>query len=263
MLLNSKGDKMTEQNYTIQELIAVVFARDIRDGELGILGAAAQIPMAACRLAQRTHAPNMNWISGGSGCVNPMGPLIASSSSYRASLGADAYIRLEDVSAIENRRIDFFFAGGIQCDPYGNLNLALVGDWKRPKFRAPGSIGLVFLPRAKRFYIYTTAHNPRVFIEKLDFRSGIGFLSGREEWEKANFPGGGPSLVVTNIATLDFDPQTLRMRLKTVHPGRTIEGIQEKTGFDLVVPDHVPETQPPSKEELAILREIDANKLLR
>lgn len=253
---------MADQDYSIQELIAVVFARDIQDGELGILGAAAAIPMAACRLAQRMHAPNMNWISGGSGCVNPRGTLIASSSSYRASRGADTYLRLEDVSAIENRRIDFFFAGGIQCDPYGNLNLVGVGDWKRPKFRAPGTIGLVFLPRTKRFYIYTTSHNPRLFVETLDFRSGIGFLSGREEWEKANFPGGGPSLVVTDIATLDFDPQTLRMRLKTFNPGKKIEEIQEKTGFDLVVPDHVPETQPPSEEELTILREIDANRLL-
>ncbi len=254
---------MADQDYSIQELIAVVFARDIRDGELGILGAAAAIPMAACRLAQKMHAPNMNWISGGSGCVNPRGTIIASSSSYRASSGADAYLRLEDVSAIENRRIDFFFAGGIQCDPYGNLNLVGVGDWKRPKFRAPGTIGLVFLPRTKRFYIYTMSHNPRLFVETLDFRSGIGFLSGREEWEKANFSGGGPSLVVTDIATLDFDPQTLRMRLKTIHPGKTIEEIQEKTGFELVVPDHVPATQPPSEEELTILREIDVNGLLR
>ncbi len=253
---------MVVEDYSIQELIAVVFARDIQDGELGILGAAAVVPMAACRLAQRMHAPNMNWISGGSGCVNPRDSLIASSSSYRASHGADAYLRLEDVSAIENRRIDFFFAGGIQCDPYGNLNLVCVGDWKLPKFRAPGSIGLVFLPRAKRFYIYTISHNPRFFVETLNFRSGIGFLCGQEEWEKANFPGGGPSLVVTDIATLDFDPQSLRMRLKTVHPGKTIEEIQEKTGFDLVVSDHVPETQPPSEEELAILRKIDANRLL-
>ncbi|MFQ6126270.1 MAG: CoA-transferase subunit beta [Candidatus Heimdallarchaeota archaeon] len=254
---------MAKEDYSIQELIAVVFARDIQDGELGILGASAAIPMAACQLAQKMHAPNMNWISGGSGCVNPRGSLIASSSSYRASHRADAYLRLEDVSAIENRRIDFFFAGGIQCDPYGNLNLVGVGDWKRPKFRGPGTIGLVFLPRAKRFYIYTTSHSPRLFVETLDFRSGIGFLRGREEWEKANFPGGGPSLVVTDIATLDFDPQTLRMRLKSVHPGKTIEEIQEKTGFNLVVPDHVPETQPPLEEELRTLREIDVNGLLR
>lgn len=254
---------MGAPDYSIQELITVIFARDIQDAELGILGASATIPMTACQLAQRMHAPNMNWISGGSGCVNPRGPLIASSSSYRASLGADACLRLEDVSAIENRRIDFFFAGGIQCDSYGNLNLVGVGDWKRPKFRAPGTIGLVFLPRAKRFYIYTTSHNPRLFLEKLDFRSGVGFLSGPEEWEHAKFPGGGPSLVVTDLAIMDFDPQTLRMRVKTIHPGRTVDEVQSKTGFALLIPENVPETQPPSEEELAILREIDLKGLLR
>jgi len=254
---------MAEQNYSIQELITIIFARDIKDGELGILGASAAIPMAACKLAQQIHAPNMNWISGGSGIVNPRGPLIASSSSYRASHGADAYLRLEDVSAIENRRIDFFFAGGVQCDPYGNLNLVGVGDWKRPKFRAPGTIGLVFLPRAKRFYIYSISHNPRFFVEELDFRSGIGFLRGPEEWkQKARFPGGGPSLVVTDLATLDFDPKSLRMCLKTIHPEITVEEVQEKTGFEIHVPDHVPETKPPSKEELTILRKIDKKGFL-
>ena len=219
--------------------------------------------MTACQLAQQMQAPNMNWISGGSGCVNPRGPLIESSSSYRASLGADANLRLEDVSAIENRRIDFFFAGGIQCDQYGNLNLVGVGNWNKPKFRGPGSIGLVFLPRAKRFYIYSLSHNPRFFVEKLDFLSGVGFLNGRESWDRAEFPGGGPSLVVTDLATMDFDPQTLQMRLKTVHPGRTIEEIQELTGFSLLVPDNVPETQPPSEQELKLLREIDLKGYLR
>lgn len=250
--------------YATSELMASIMAHHLQDGEVAVMGAVSMVPMAACRLAQETHAPNLTWIAGGSGAVNPrLYPLVPSSCDYDL-LRSDCALPLPDVILLEGRgAFDVFFAGGLQIDQFGNCNLVCVGDWEKPALRGPGTVGLPFLPRARRVVIYTQAHNRRTFVPKVDFLSGPGFLSGGEELASYGVPGKGPALVVTPLATMDFEPESKRMRLKTVHPGVTVEQVRDNTGFDLIIPDRVPESAPPTEEELAILRAIDPAGIVR
>ena len=247
---------------TVADIMAVAMSHHMRNGEVAIMGAYSMIPMMACRLAQMTHAPDLTFIAGGSGAVNPkLKPLAPSSCDYKL-LAAESVLPLSDVIDLEARpEIDVFFAGGLQVDKFGNCNLVCVGDYANPKLRGPGSVGLPFLSRAGRHVIYTNAHNKRLFVERVDFLSGPGFLDG-VSYEKRKPIGGGPSLVVTPLCTFGFG-RDRTMELRTVHPGVTIEQVIENTGFQLKPPATLPETTLPSAEELELLAKIDPKGVAR
>jgi glutaconate CoA-transferase subunit B len=254
-------------DWTVPELMAVEMSRHVAAGEVAIMGAVSSLPMAACRLAQKTHAPGLWFVAGGSGAVNPQLSPIPDSSCDERLLRADCVLPLPDIVMLEGRGdvFDVFFAGGLQIDAHGNTNLAHVGDASHPKLKGPGGVGLPFLPLAGRVVLYTMSHDPRTFVEKVDFVSGPGFLGGPAEWSRKRRGGHGPALVVTPLCTMDFDPATLRARLRSVHPGVTTSRVQEMTGFDLrLAPDgELRETAPPTRRELEILRRIDSAGLLR
>jgi glutaconate CoA-transferase subunit B len=102
-------------------------------------------------------------------------------------------------------------------------------------------------------------HEKRKMVKKLDYVTSPGFLDGPGAREKAGLIGNGPSLVVTNLCQMDFDPDTKRIRLATVHPGVSIQQVLENSGFDLIVPKNVQTTEPPTPKELELLRIIDPN----
>lgn len=246
--------------YSTGELMAAVMARQLRPGEVAIMGAVSALPQAACRLAQLTTAPGLWFIAGGSGAVNPhLDPLVASSCDERL-LNADAVMTLPDVILVEGRGdlIDVFFAGGLQIDTRGNCNLGPVGPWRHPTLRGPGGVGLPFVSRAGRVVIYSMTHDRRTFVERVDFVSGPGFPA-----DPRRLPGGGPSLIVTPLCTMDFDPGTHLARLATLHPGVTLDQVMESTGFIPTVPTTLETTAVPTPEELAILRRLDPTGLLR
>lgn len=250
-------------DYGRTELMAVVMARSFRDGEVVVMGAVPALPLAACRLARALHAPRLSYIVGGSGTVNPAPAALPLSSCDPDLAPAPCTLPLPDVVLLEGRgdALDVFCAGGLQIDAYGNCNLIAVGDWARPKLRGPGTVGLPFLPAVRRSLLYTAAHSPRTFVERVDFVSGPGHPSGPGE-ERA-YRQEGPSLVVTPLATMDFAPGSRRMRLATVHPGVGVADVQAATGFELVLPPSVPETPAPTEEELAALRRLDPTGVLR
>ncbi|HHC08131.1 MAG TPA: CoA synthetase [Actinobacteria bacterium] len=248
--------------WTTTELMACVIARDLVDGEVVVMGAVPALPMAACLLARATHAPNLDFIVGGSGTVSPAPDRLPASSCTGELAPAEVTLPLPDVVSLEGRgdAFDVFCAGGLQIDAHGNCNLVAVGDWERPKLRGPGTVGLPFLPNTKRSIIYTQSHTPRTFVERVDFVSGPGHPSGPDEARP--YRKQGPSLVVTPLASFDFD-ETGRMRLRTVHPGVTVDEVLAATGFE-PAPGPDPSTTPePTEEELAILRDLDRDGVLR
>lgn len=248
----------TEARWTGAELMAVVMARELRPGEVAVMGAVSLLPQAACRLAEVTNAPGLWWVAGGSGAVNPHpGGLVESSCDQRL-LVAETSLPLPEVVLLEGRGdvFDVFFAGGLQIDARGSCNLVAVGDWSRPRLRGPGSVGLSFLPRAGRVVIYTAAHTPRTFVKRVDFVSGPGYVDGLE-------PGRGPVLVVTPLCTIDFAPGSHAPRLRSRHPGVSVDEVRSATGFELICPEEVSVTPEPTAAELRALREIDAAGLLR
>lgn len=257
---------MPAYDYAPAELMAVVLAHELKDGDVGAVGASSQIPMCAMRLAQRTHAPNLWSLYGGSGAVNSRLPgLLESASDYRNLYGAEYRAPLNDIIDLEfTGRFSVGFLGAMQVDRYGNMNMVCVGDYAKPRLRGPGTVGVVFTSSFCKVFVYLTHHNPRVLVPKVDFVSGPGF-SNPEAWERYKRPWAqGPLLVVTPLAVMDFETPDRRMRLRSVHPGQTVATVQEQTGFDLVLPDEVPMTQPPTDEELRLIREeLDPDGVLR
>jgi len=249
-------------SYGIQELMAVAMARSFVDGEVVVMGAVPGLPLAACRLAKATHAPNLSYIVGGSGTVNPEPEALPRSSCDPALSAAPCTLPLPEVVLLEGRgdALDVFCAGGLQIDAFGNCNLIAVGSWERPTLRGPGTVGLPFLPATRRSVLYTAAHTPRTMVERVDFVSGPGHPA--HAGEDRPYRGTGPSLVVTPLATLDFDPESHRMRIASVHPGVTESAVRTATGFDLLAGPPPAETPPPTEEELAELRRIDPEGLL-
>jgi glutaconate CoA-transferase, subunit B len=104
--------------------------------------------------------------------------------------------------------------------------------------------------------LVVTAHEPRRFVERVDFVTSPGHLGGGDAREKAGLISSGPSTVVTDLALLDFEPESRRMRLRALQPGVTVEDVRARTGFELLVHPELSELPPPDEEELRILREL-------
>ena len=251
------------------ELAAVVLSRELRDGEVGSPGGArSEIPLAAARLAQLTHAPNLAVVTSAVGYVTnaigkPWGPLCQSTTDYRnIHAGAEAVLPL--LSVFRTKR-DWFFAGGLQVDTFGNLNLTAVGDIKAPTLRGPGGAGLAYAGScASRYFIYMQQHSRRSIVDKVDVVTSIGYGAGLDDRKRLGLRGGGPALVITPMAVFDFCETSRRLRLKSVHPPHTLEEVLDNTAARIIVPETVPATTLPSERELSVLREeVDRNGTLR
>jgi len=106
-----------------------------------------------------------------------------------------------------------------------------------------------------------TPHQKRRFPEKVDFVTSAGFLNGRGERQAAGLRGGGPQAVVTNLGILEPDDSG-EMILTALHPGCTLEQAQENTGWPLKAAPQLRLTEPPTAEELRILRdELDPDRI--
>ena len=255
----------TDVGYSARELMAVVIARDLADGWIGMSGANSEIPVAAALLAQRTHAPNLTLLTS-SGFVNPKpAELYPSSCEYRFIQGAEAILGFYEVFENSERGLDYMFYSGIQIDKFGNINLTYVGGtYDRPRFRGPGVANVSMGVVCRRIYLYPTTHTKATFVDRVDFVTIPGWLGGPDGRRQAGIDTPGPQLVVSPRAVLDFETETRQMRLASVHEFSSVEEVVENTGFDLVIPDNVSVTPPPSPEELAILRqEIDLAGVLR
>jgi glutaconate CoA-transferase subunit B len=160
--------------------------------------------------------------------------------------------------------VDYTFLSGAQIDPYGNLNSTMIGgDYEKPKVRLPGSGGANDLASLCWRTMIVMKHDAKKFVERLDFVTTPGYLTGPGAREAAGLPRGtGPAYVVSTLALMDFDPASKRMRLRATHPGVSVEDVIAATGFELLIPEQVEITEPPSAEELRLLREeIDPERL--
>jgi glutaconate CoA-transferase subunit B len=161
--------------------------------------------------------------------------------------------------------MDYTFLGGAQIDPYGNLNSTMVGsDHRKPKVRFPGSGGACDLASFCWRTLVVTNHDPRRFVAQLDFLTTPGYLTGPGAREAAGLPAGtGPYRVITDLAILGYHDQTRRMQVLSLHPGVTLEQVQQATSFELAVAEPLAATPPPSAAELHILRdEVDPHRYI-
>ena len=241
--------------YSAMELMICCAARALEDGRTVAVGTG--VPCAAAMLAQRTHAPRLTILfeAGGVAPRLPTMPISVGDSRtfYRACMATSMADVME---TCQRGMIDYTFLGGAQIDAFGNLNSTLIGDYAKPKVRFPGSGGANDLASLCWRIMVVTNHDRRRFVEKLDFLTTPGYLTGPGAREAAGLPKGtGPYRVITDLAVLGYDDQSKRMQVRSLHPGVTMEQVQAATGFALSAAEPLAVTEPPGDEQLRILRE--------
>ncbi len=137
--------------------------------------------------------------------------------------------------------------GASQIDRHGNQNISCIGDWARPKSQLLGVRGAPGNTINHPTSYFVPNHSPKVFVENVDMVCGIGYDRGAFEIR----------VVVTNLAVLDFDTPSREMRLRSVHPGVTVETVVEATGFTLSIPDSIAITRQPTDSELDLIGRLD------
>jgi glutaconate CoA-transferase subunit B len=173
----------------------------------------------------------------------------------QAAYGAHMLTDITDIFLYAQRGyFDYGFLGAAQVDQYGNINTSVIGSLEHPKVRLPGSGGANDIISLCNEVMIVTQHEPRRFVEKVDFITSPGYLSGGDSRSRAGLVGGKLGAVVTDLALLDFEPETRRMRLRAVQSGVTVDQVQAQTGFDLLISDQIDKLAPPSAEEIAVYR---------
>lgn len=247
--------------YTSSELLTINAARLLRDGDVVFVGVG--LPNLACNLARHTHAPNLVMIyeAGVIGAQPSRLPLSIGDPTLVS--GSIAVCSMYDIFSLYLQRgnVDVGFLGGAQIDRFGNINATVIGEYDHPKVRLPGSGGSMEIAAwANRCYIITP-HQKRRFPEKVHFRTSAGFLSSRAERDAARLRGAGPQAVVTDLGMMEPD-ENGELTLVALHPGKTVAAVRENTGWEIKIADHLVETQPPSENELGILREeLDPDRI--
>jgi len=240
-------------DFTVDELISVCIARQIANGELIVQGLATPLVMAGYILAKLTHAPDILFASAiGQSLCRDWAPL---SLSHAEAMWMDKALITFGFTRVATELLPRFrpkeFFRPAQVDPYGNTNNVFIGqDYRHPRLRLPGSGGIADVTTyGDQAYLYVPRHSRIIFVERLDFRSGLGHHPARKQ-------GRGPRYLVSDLGQFDFEGPEGRMRLVTLHPGVTLRRVQRKTGFSLEVAPDLQETPAPTAEEVRLLREV-------
>ena len=236
---------MNGQENGAPEQMAVVIARLLRNGETVFHGVASPLPMVATLLAKRLHAPDLVYLSIAGGVDAEPAALPETTTDPALLNGARARVTLAEIFDLSARGgLDVAFLSGVQIDGQGRVNMSAIGPYERPRVRLPGGAGSALLmPTAKRVILWRAKHDPRIFVERLDFVTAAGAVE-RVVTPLCVFRQGGGGLEVESI-----------------HPGVTPEQVREATGFPVEAGPETPVTPPPTEAELAALREIDPGRI--
>lgn len=249
---------MSAGSYTAAEMMTVAAARALGDDDICFVGIG--LPSAACNLARLTHAPHLTLVYE-SGTIETK-PTVLPLSIGDGELCETA---LTTVSVpemfqywLQGGRISVGFLGGAQVDRYGNLNSTVIGDYRRPTVRLPGSGGATEIATHCGRIFIVMRQNARAFVERVDFITSLGHgPSGRERRERG-IRTEGPVLIVTDLGIMKPDPATKEFEMVSLHPGVTRDQVREHTGWAVRFAERLEETRPPDQAELETLRDLNA-----
>ena len=243
-------------SYNSMEMMIVAAARELTNGATVAVGTGA--PCAAAMLAQMTHAPELIIMFEAGGIDPKLVEMPISVGDSRTFYQASKAGSMGDVmDACARGHVDYTFLGGAQIDMYGNLNSTMIGkDHQKPKVRFPGSGGANDFASFCWRTMVMTMQDKRRFVEKVDFVTTPGWIKGEDSREKSGLSkGAGPYRIITDMAVMDFEPDSKRMRVISIHPGYSFEDIQHRCGFELLKAPYIVETDAPTIHALQVLRE--------
>lgn len=245
-------------DYTPTEMMTIAASRRLANGTVCFVGIG--MPSAAANLARITHAPDVVLIyeSGTIGAKPDVLPL--SIGDGELAEHADTVVSVPEIFRywLQGGRVDVGFLGAAQIDRFGNINTTVIGDYDRPKTRLPGAGGAPEIASSAGEVWIILRQSKRGFIEKLDFITSAGYLTGGDARAKSGARGKGPTAVITDLGVLTPDPETKELTLTALHPGCTVEQARAATGWDLKVAPRLAQTPAPTPAELAALRDLHA-----
>ena len=226
-------------SWSTDEMMTVAAARELRDGEVCFVGIG--LPSTAANLARGRHAPDVVLIyeSGTIGSKPTRLPLSIGDGDLAET--ADAVVAVPEIFNywLQGGRIDVGFLGAAQIDRHGNLNSTVIGSYDAPKVRLPGAGGAPEIARLTKRVITIIRQSSRTFVDQLDFKTSL---------------GADDQVVITDLGVLRRVDGELT--LTALHPGVTLEQAQEATAWELKVADELETSDPPSEDELSLLREL-------
>ncbi|MDQ4082883.1 MAG: CoA-transferase subunit beta [Actinomycetota bacterium] len=252
----SSHDGPQEDSYTTNEMMTVAASRQLRDGIVCFVGIG--LPSQAANLARATHAPNCV-------LVYESGTIGAKPEVLPHSIGdgvlaehADSVVPVPEIFAywLQTGRIDIGFLGAAQIDRFANINTTVIGPYEDPKVRLPGAGGAPEIAASAKEVMVVMPQTSRAFVEELAFVTSAGYLDGGDSREQLGYLGAGPTIVITDLGILKPDSETKELTLTALHPGTSVEQAREATGWDLRVADNPGTTDPPTEEELRVLRDL-------
>lgn len=243
---------------TPTEVMTIVAARALRNDDVCFVGIGA--PSAACNLARLTHAPDITLIyeSGTIGTKPDVLPLSIGDGELSETAVTTVPVAEMFRYWLQGGRISVGFLGAAQMDKFANINTTVIGDYDTPKVRLPGGGGAPEIATSCGRVFMTMKHSPRALVEHIDFVTSLGFGRTGVERDQLGVPTAGPELVITDLCVMEPDPDCHELTVTHLHPGVTREQVIEATGWDLRFADEVDETDPPTAEELAVLRDLHA-----
>jgi glutaconate CoA-transferase subunit B len=249
-------------DYSIQELMIVAAAREIRDGEVVFVG--MRLPITAYGVARLTHAPNaVGLFECGIVRYAPADGMLYTMGDPPNQLGAAWSTGLVQVmSQLQRGRVDAGFIGGAEIDRFGNINTSYIGDIGNPTIKLPGSGGAADIAAMSKRLLAIMNHEKRRLVPRVGYVTSPGYLDGGDTRKQAGLDG-GPAAVITDRAILRPHGPDHELHLASVHEGHDVEEVREHTGWDLQALPDVEVTPPPTAAELAALHEIDKDGFWR
>jgi glutaconate CoA-transferase subunit B len=244
--------------YSSEEMMTVAAARALANDDVCFVGIG--LPSAACNLARLTHAPRIR-------LVYESGTIETRPNVLPLSIGDGELCEtaLTTVSVpemfqywLQGGRISIGFLSGAQVDRFGNLNSTVIGDYAKPKVRLPGSGGATDIASSCRRVFIVMRQSPRTFVERVDFVTSIGHGRTGRERHALGLPGEGPVLLISDLCTMEPDPETKELEVVGLHPGVTREQVQAQCGWPVRFRAALNDTPAPSAHELETLRDLHA-----
>jgi glutaconate CoA-transferase subunit B len=242
---------------TLEETMVYSAAGEIGNGSTVFVGTG--LPMLAAYLAKATHAPDVTLLFE-SGIIDPRPAHLA--------LGVGDFRLMKDASGIrglyyvlsllQRGVIDVGFLGAAEVDVHGNINSTLIGgDYGHPAKRLPGSGGANDIASLAKATVIMCQHRPDRLVERVQYITSPGFLGGGDERERAGLTGGGPVMIITDMAVFRFDAETKRAHFSSIHPGVDLAEAVARCGFEIEVHDGIPLTPQPDRTTVELLRSLD------
>lgn len=245
-------------SYTADEMMTVAAARMLRNGAVCFVGIG--LPSTAANLARLTHAPDavLVYESGPIGARPPVLPLSIGDGNLAET--ADTVVSTPEIFRywLQGGRIDVGFLGAAQLDRFANINTTVVGPYEKPKVRLPGAGGAPEITSSAKEVLIVVKQSKRTFVEKLDFVTSVGFLTGGDARERAGLTGKGPAAVITDLCILRPDPVSRELKVASLHPGVDCERVIASTGWQVRFDENRAQTPAPTANELAVLRDLKA-----